>query len=186
MDEITNIGGYSLCVFPLLTHTFHHLTGCHLQNPLSKEQLFVWSFWEGNSRACNQTGGPSEREVCGDGTGLQVHNPRLAVTQFHLGQQNEAKRSGRNSLLFDSLGWGINHPLSCKNPNQETNWQIKKKDNHWPTFIKMDLDRRPAGCAHRGLILLSVLLVFYTHGLYFLADNNSIRMRVSCLSFLRT
>lgn len=50
----------------------------------------------------------------------------------------------------------------------------------------MDLDRRPAGCALRGLIFLFVLLVFRTDGLYFLADNTRVRMRVSCLSFLRT
>jgi len=38
------------------------------------------------------------------GTGLQAHNPSLAIIQFHLGQQSKVKRSDRNSLLFDSLG----------------------------------------------------------------------------------
>lgn len=127
MDEVTNVRRYLLWVSPLFTHILHYLTGYHLQNTLSKKQLLIWNFWDGDSRACNQEEGPSEHEVWGDGTGLQGHNSSLAIIQFHLGQQSKVKRSDMNSLLFDSLGWEINHPLSCKHLNQEYKLTIQKE-----------------------------------------------------------
>lgn len=86
-------------MFPLLTYSqlSHWIS---LKKHPSKDKILK-ELQDSDSRALNQTQGPSEHRVWADCTGCWPRKLALLSTQFHLRQQSKVKRSNRNSLLFD-------------------------------------------------------------------------------------